>query len=156
MLRCPLLVNACRCSRTWPRTMCAEFPSSSSPRRTTTGEKLGSGKPKMAESPRGPLRFHILKIFQKSYVGLTCQIGLRSREICQGLMGLFGGRTGSSWFLEQNMNSFWNTQHSWSFHVLSQWVCLKIQYYFFHSILMFEMNMDVDIQSRPKKLQQTK
>lgn len=45
--------------------MCAEFPSSSSPRRTTTGEKLGSGKPKMAESPRGPLRFHILKIFQK-------------------------------------------------------------------------------------------
>ena len=65
-------------------------------------------------------------------------------------MGLFGERTGSSWFLEQNMNSFWNMRHSWSFHVLSQWVCLKIQYYFFHSILMFEMNMDVDIQSRPK------
>ena len=65
-------------------------------------------------------------------------------------MGLFGGRTGSSWFLEQNMNSFWNMRHSWSFHVLSQWVCLKIQYYFFLSMGMFEMNMDVDIQSRPK------
>ena len=94
--------------------------------------------------------FPYFENLSKSFVGLTCQIGLRSRELCQGLMGLFGGRTGSSWFLEQNMNSFWNMRHSWSFHVLSQWVCLKLQYYFFLSMGMFEMNIDLDIQSRPK------
>ena len=89
--------------KTCPRTIWAELPSSSSPKRTTTGEKLGSGNPKIAESLKGPLRLSLENIHWS--VRLTCQIGRRSEEKFRGLMGWFGRRTGSDRFLEQDLDT---------------------------------------------------
>ena len=129
----------------------------SSPPHPRQGEQLlgrswGQGSPRWQNRPEDPCVSTFWKSFKK-----LCWTHLSNWSPFKGVMPRSDGFIWWKNWLKlipgtkyEQFLKYAALLNSWSFHVLSQWVCLKLQYYFFHSIRMFEMNIDLDIQSRPK------